>query len=104
LPLQFCETGGRLDVIRGIKRKTIMKKRRIGRSGLMVSEICLGTMTFGSTCDEQQAMRIMDRAFDAGVDFLDTAEVYPVPADIPTSTAPKRSSAAGCVRTAGTRS
>jgi aryl-alcohol dehydrogenase-like predicted oxidoreductase len=59
-----------------------MKKRRIGRSGLMVSEICLGTMTFGSTCDEQQAMRIMDRAFDAGVDFLDTAEVYPVPSDI----------------------
>jgi aryl-alcohol dehydrogenase-like predicted oxidoreductase len=58
-----------------------MKKRRIGRSGLVVSEICLGTMTFGSTCDEREAFRIMDRAADAGVYFFDTAEVYPVPPD-----------------------
>jgi aryl-alcohol dehydrogenase-like predicted oxidoreductase len=59
-----------------------MQRRRIGRSSLVVSEICLGTMTFGSTCDESQAFRIMDRAYEAGIDFLDTAEIYPVPPDI----------------------
>jgi aryl-alcohol dehydrogenase-like predicted oxidoreductase len=58
-----------------------MKRRRIGRSALAVSEICLGTMTFGSTCDEPLALRILDRAFDRGIDFFDTAEIYPVPPD-----------------------
>ncbi len=58
-----------------------MKRRRIGRSGLVVSDICLGTMTFGSTCNEAEACRIMDRAVAAGVDFFDAAEVYPVPPD-----------------------
>lgn len=56
-----------------------MEKRRIGKSSLVVSEICLGTMTFGSTCDEAEAFRIMDRAYEAGIDFLDAAEIYPVP-------------------------
>jgi aryl-alcohol dehydrogenase-like predicted oxidoreductase len=56
-----------------------MKRRRLGRSGLIVSEICLGTMTFGSMADEAASFAIMDRAFEAGVDFLDAAEVYPVP-------------------------
>lgn len=58
-----------------------MEQRRIGRSGLVVSDICLGTMTFGSTCDEAEAFRIMDRAVEAGIDFFDTAEMYPVPPD-----------------------
>lgn len=58
-----------------------MKKRRLGKSGMVVSEICMGTMTFGSTCDEVEAFRILDRAYDAGIDFYDTAEVYPVPPD-----------------------
>jgi len=58
-----------------------MKRRRLGRSGLVVSEICLGTMTFGSMADEKTSLAILDRAFDAGVDFIDTAEVYPVPPD-----------------------
>ncbi|MFO0901755.1 MAG: aldo/keto reductase [Pirellulales bacterium] len=58
-----------------------MKRRRIGRTSLVVSEICLGTMTFGSTCDEAESFRILDRAYDAGVDFFDTAEIYPVPPD-----------------------
>ena len=58
-----------------------MEKRRLGRSGLVVSDICLGTMTFGSTCDEAEAFRIMDRAMEAGIDFFDTAEMYPVPPD-----------------------
>lgn len=39
-------------------------------------------MTFGSTCDEAEAHRILDRALDAGIDFFDTAEIYPVPPDI----------------------
>ncbi|HZR83495.1 MAG TPA: aldo/keto reductase [Candidatus Binatia bacterium] len=58
-----------------------MKRRRLGRSGLVVSEICLGTMTFGSMADEATSLRILDRAYDAGIDFLDVAEVYPVPPD-----------------------
>jgi aryl-alcohol dehydrogenase-like predicted oxidoreductase len=58
-----------------------MKRRRLGKSGLVVSEICLGTMTFGSMADEATSLRILDRAYDAGVDFLDVAETYPVPPD-----------------------
>ena len=58
-----------------------MQTRRLGQSGLVVSEICLGTMTFGSMADERTSHAILDRAFDAGVDFLDVAEVYPVPPD-----------------------
>lgn len=56
-----------------------MKKRRIGKSSLLVSEVCLGTMTFGSTCDKAEAFRIMDYAVDQGIDFFDMAEIYPVP-------------------------
>ena len=56
-----------------------MKQRRLGRTGLVVSEICMGTMTFGSMADEAESVAILDRAFDAGVNFLDAAEVYPVP-------------------------
>jgi aryl-alcohol dehydrogenase-like predicted oxidoreductase len=58
-----------------------MKKRRLGKTSMVVSEIGLGTMTFGSTCDEATAFKIMDKAFDSGIDFFDTAEVYPVPPD-----------------------
>jgi aryl-alcohol dehydrogenase-like predicted oxidoreductase len=58
-----------------------MKRRRLGKSGLVVSEICLGTMTFGNQADEKTSRAILDRAFEAGVDFLDVAEVYPVPPD-----------------------
>ncbi|MCK9371698.1 MAG: aldo/keto reductase [Sulfuricurvum sp.] len=56
-----------------------MHYRYIGRSGLRVSPICLGTMTFGSQCDEKNAFAIMDKAYEAGVNFFDTAELYPVP-------------------------
>jgi len=56
-----------------------MQYRRLGSSGLSVSDLCMGTMTFGLQCDEPTAHRIMDRACNAGIDFLDTAEVYPVP-------------------------
>src|SRR5262245_37388438 len=55
-----------------------MKSKRMGRTGLKVSEICLGTMTFGRQCDEALSFAIMDTARAAGVDFFDTANVYPV--------------------------
>lgn len=58
-----------------------MKHRRLGRTGLEVSEICLGTMTFGNQADESTSHAILSRAIDAGVDFLDLAEIYPVPPD-----------------------
>ncbi|MBE7413197.1 MAG: aldo/keto reductase [Leptospiraceae bacterium] len=58
-----------------------MRKRRLGKSGIMVSEIGMGTMTFGSQTEEKESFRIMDKAFDAGIDFFDTAEIYPVPPD-----------------------
>ena len=56
-----------------------MQYRYIGKTGLRVSPIALGTMTFGTQCDEKEAYRIMDQAYDAGVNFFDTAELYPVP-------------------------
>jgi aryl-alcohol dehydrogenase-like predicted oxidoreductase len=58
-----------------------MKRRRLGRTGLVVSEICLGTMTFGNQADERASQAIMNRAYDGGIDFLDIAEAYPVPPD-----------------------
>ncbi|WP_163506701.1 aldo/keto reductase [Fodinicola acaciae] len=51
---------------------------RLGRTGLKVSRLCLGTMTFGLQCDEPAAVAIMDRAAEAGITFLDTADVYPM--------------------------
>lgn len=57
-----------------------MRQNRLGESGIVVSDICMGTMTFGKQCDQQQSNRIMDKAVDGGIDFFDTAEVYPVPA------------------------
>jgi aryl-alcohol dehydrogenase-like predicted oxidoreductase len=54
---------------------------RLGRSSIVVSDICMGTMTFGTGADEQTSIEILDRSFDAGIDFFDTAENYPVPPD-----------------------
>ena len=53
-----------------------MQHRRLGDSGLEVSEICLGTMMFGDRTDAPTAQRIIDSAFEAGVNFIDTADVY----------------------------
>jgi aryl-alcohol dehydrogenase-like predicted oxidoreductase len=53
-----------------------MEYRRMGRSGLKVSAICLGTMTFGHGADQAEATRIVDLAFEAGVNFFDTANTY----------------------------
>ena len=53
-----------------------MEFRRLGDSGLDVSAVCLGTMTFGDRTDAAEAQRIVDAAFDAGVNFIDTADAY----------------------------
>ncbi|MDX8358526.1 aldo/keto reductase [Sphingopyxis terrae] len=58
-----------------------MKTRRLGQSAIHVTDICMGTMTFGSQTDEAEALRILDRCFDEGINFYDTAEGYPVPPD-----------------------
>ena len=51
----------------------------LGRSDLLVTPVCLGTMTFGEQVDEPLAFRILDRALERGVNFIDTAEMYAVP-------------------------
>jgi len=55
-----------------------MRHVRLGRTGLSVSRLCLGTMTFGLQCDEAVAVAILDRAAAGGITFLDTADVYPL--------------------------
>ncbi|MDZ4760520.1 MAG: aldo/keto reductase [Alphaproteobacteria bacterium] len=59
-----------------------MKTRRLGRSPIHVSDICMGTMTFGNQADEKMSHRILDMSLEAGINFYDTAEGYPVPPDV----------------------
>ncbi len=56
-----------------------MQYRQLGDTGIEVSAICLGTMTFGEQNSEAEAHAQLDRALAAGVNFIDTAEMYPVP-------------------------
>src|SRR5215472_682600 len=58
-----------------------MHHTKFGRTGLRVSRLCLGTMTFGLQCDERQSVSILDAAHAGGIDFLDTADVYPLGGD-----------------------
>ena len=55
-----------------------MKTRPLGRTGMEVSELCLGSMTWGSQNSADEAHEQIDRALDAGINFIDTAEMYPV--------------------------
>jgi aryl-alcohol dehydrogenase-like predicted oxidoreductase len=55
-----------------------MEHTRLGRTGLKVSRLCLGTMTFGLQIDEAAARSVLDRAASGGVTFIDTADVYPL--------------------------
>ena len=59
-----------------------MEHVRLGRSGLQVSRLCLGTMTFGLQSDETTAVAVMDRAAEGGVDFLDSSDAYPLGGDL----------------------
>lgn len=56
-----------------------MQQRPLGRSGLNVSKLCLGTMTWGEQNSEAEAHRQLDMAVAYGINFIDTAEMYPVP-------------------------
>lgn len=51
---------------------------RLGRTGLRVSRLCLGTMTFGLQCDEKTSVAVMDAAAEGGITFFDTADAYPL--------------------------
>ncbi len=53
-----------------------MKYRQLGRTGIQVSELCLGSMLFGRRTEKAEALKIMDRALDAGINFIDTANAY----------------------------
>lgn len=55
-----------------------MKMNDLGGSGLMVSELCLGSMTWGTQNSVEEAHEQIDRALEAGINFIDTAEMYPV--------------------------
>jgi 1-deoxyxylulose-5-phosphate synthase len=61
-----------------------MKHARLGRIGLQVSRLCLGTMTFGLQADEATSFAILDRAAEGGIDFLDTSDAYPLGGDLST--------------------
>jgi aryl-alcohol dehydrogenase-like predicted oxidoreductase len=61
-----------------------MEHVRLGRTGLQVSRLCLGTMTFGLQCDEETSVSILDRAAEGGIDFIDTSDVYPLGGDLTT--------------------
>ena len=56
-----------------------MQTLKLGQSDLQVTPICLGTMTFGEQVSEADTHAILDRAVERGINFLDTAEMYPVP-------------------------
>ncbi len=56
-----------------------MKHRYIGKSGLRVSPICMGTMSFGTWSDKEESFKILEKSYERGINFFDTAEVYPVP-------------------------
>ena len=57
-----------------------MNKVQLGQSSLQVTPVCLGTMTFGEQVNEVAAHKIVERAFDRGINFMDAAEMYSVPA------------------------
>jgi aryl-alcohol dehydrogenase (NADP+) len=61
-----------------------MEHARLGRTGLQVSRLCLGTMTFGLQTEESTAVAILDRAAEGGIDFLDTSDAYPLGGDLST--------------------
>ncbi len=53
-----------------------MEYRKLGRTGLKVSELCMGSMQFGWTADEGTSFVVLDKAFEAGINFIDTANIY----------------------------
>jgi 1-deoxyxylulose-5-phosphate synthase len=72
-----------------------MPMTRLGRTGLGVSRLALGTMTFGLQTDEATSHQILAKAASAGLNFLDTADVYPLGGGLETSVELRKSSAVG---------
>lgn len=70
----FCKAMLLTTQIKGM----VMKQIELGRTGIMVSDWCLGTMTFSTQTPTEDAHRQIDMCLDAGINFLDTAEMYPV--------------------------
>jgi len=67
-----------------------MRRKTLGRTGLEVSTVCLGTMTFGEQNTEQEAHAQLDYAVERGINFIDTAELYPVPPNAATQGSTER--------------
>jgi len=67
-----------------------MKKHQLGRTDLAVSRVCLGTMTFGEQNTESDAHSQLDYALERGINFIDTAEMYPVPPNATTQGSTER--------------
>ena len=65
-----------LDIVFREKRSNFYELIRMGRTGLKVSELSLGTMTFGGHTDISEAERMLSLSFDAGINFIDTADAY----------------------------
>jgi aryl-alcohol dehydrogenase-like predicted oxidoreductase len=80
LPVRFAVALGpdAARVCAKAKKEPAMKMNPLGRTGLTVSELCLGTMTFGTQTSEAEGHAQIDRALAAGINFVDTAEMYPV--------------------------
>ena len=64
---------------------TLLPTTKLGQTGLTVSRLVLGTMTFGLQTDEETSIKILDTAAEAGINFLDTADVYPLGGGLPTA-------------------
>jgi aryl-alcohol dehydrogenase-like predicted oxidoreductase len=78
-----------------------MDYRELGRSGVKVSALCLGTMTFGEQNSEAEGHAQLDYAFGRGINFVDAAEIYPVGPSPRRKVAARRSSALGWPRDGG---
>ena len=77
-PLSRLAAGDRIGHTAARRWERIMDKRQLGRSDLRVAPLCLGGNVFGWTADEETSFRLLDRALEAGLDFIDTADVYSV--------------------------
>jgi aryl-alcohol dehydrogenase-like predicted oxidoreductase len=75
-----------------------IEHKRLGKHGVLVSNICLGTMNFGWHTAQEESFKIMDRALELGINFFDTADVY---VEVANRATPRKYWAAGLPREAG---
>jgi 1-deoxyxylulose-5-phosphate synthase len=67
------------------RKESKVEFTKFGRTGITLSRLCLGTGTFGKQTDEAEAHRMLDKAAEAGVNFIDTADIYPPGAEVGSS-------------------